>query len=72
MENVKEYKKKAVVTTSMIPFAEGMDMAGVSISEADARDGSPKIGDMIAFSKEDNTDRWLVSEKYLAANYELA
>ena len=53
----------------MTPWVEGFDMRGVSISEADKSDGSPKLGDMIARNPDKGTDRWLVSEDYFLANF---
>ena len=45
---------------------------GCSISEADDKNGSPKIGDMIAVNPDDETDTWLVAEKFFKDNYILA
>lgn len=70
MEGFKEYRKKA--TQSLRPYVEGEVLDGVSISEPDKANGSPKVGDMIAVSKTDATDLWLVSEKFFNENYELA
>ena len=41
-----------------------------SISEADLKNGSPKIGDMIARNPKNHQDSWLVSEKYFKDNFE--
>lgn len=41
----------------------------VSISDADLESGSPKIGDMIAVSKNNTSDQWLVNEKYFHENF---
>lgn len=70
MEGFKEYRKKG--TQLLRPYVEGEDLTGVSISDADKANGSPKVGDMIAVSKEDFKDRWLVGEDFHKANYELA
>ena len=64
------YRKKAL--QELIPWAEGMDMEGVSVSDADKNNGSPQVGDMIAFNPEDSTDKWLVGSKFFNDNYELA
>ncbi len=42
----------------------------VSISEADAKNGSPKIGDMIARNPNNHNDQWLVAEQYFKDNFE--
>ena len=64
------YRKKAL--QELNPWAEGVDMEGVSVSDADKENGSPKQGDMIASNPNDATDRWLVAEKFFQDNYELA
>lgn len=65
-----EYRKKG--TQLLRPYIEGESLAGVSISDADKENGSPKFGDMIAVSRDDDLDRWLVSEAFYKNNYELA
>jgi hypothetical protein len=47
-------------------------LAGVTISEQDAMNGSPKQGDMVARTPENHADQWLVSEAYFKANLERA
>jgi len=42
----------------------------VSISDADLKNGSPKIGDMIARNPKDHNDQWLVAEQYFNDNFE--
>lgn len=37
----------------------------VSISEADLKNGSPKIGDYISVNPENLLDQWLISEEYM-------
>ena len=41
----------------------------VSISDADLKNGSPKIGDMIARNPQNHNDQWLVAEKYFKENF---
>lgn len=41
----------------------------LSISEFDLKNGSPKIGDMIARNPNNHNDQWLISEKYYRENY---
>jgi ABC-type microcin C transport system permease subunit YejE len=70
IDNVKIYKKKQV--QPMQAWTADTDMTGVSVSQADKDSGSPKLGDMIAFNPQNLTDRWLVAEKFLNDNYEIA
>lgn len=61
------YRKKA--TQPMTPWHINYPMKGVSISDADLANGSPKMGDMIAFNPTNEGDKWLVAEEYFKANY---
>ena len=45
-------------------------MTGISVSEVDKANGSPKIGDMIARNPKNRDDQWLVSAEYFRANFE--
>ena len=63
------YRKKQL--QELVEWKEGMDMEGVSISEADQKNGSPKKGDMIAINPKNSGDRWLVAEQFFKDNYEL-
>lgn len=40
-------------------------------SQADAANGSPKLGDKIARNPANHSDRWLVAEAYFKGNFEL-
>lgn len=42
----------------------------VSISDADLKNGSPKIGDKIARNPKNHNDQWLVAEQYFKDNFE--
>lgn len=42
----------------------------ISISDADLRNGSPKIGDMIARNPKSHEDQWLVAQEYFKNNFE--
>lgn len=42
----------------------------VSISQEDIKNGSPKIGDMIARNPNNYYDQWLVAEEYFNDNFE--
>ena len=48
-------------------LTEGIE---VSISAEDLKNGSPKIGDMIARNPKNHNDQWLVAEKYFKDNFE--
>lgn len=41
----------------------------VSISDADRKAGSPKIGDMIARNPKNPYDQWLVAKEYFRENF---
>lgn len=66
--NYRFFKKKAA--QPMYDYKEGMCMEGISISEADKANGSPKIGDMIAVNVKDASDKWLVAKEFMEENYE--
>lgn len=44
----------------------------VSISYVDLKNGSPKLGDMIARNPKNHFDQWLVAEQYFNDNFEIA
>jgi len=52
------------------PWKPGADMAHVSVSPEDTKNGSPKPGDMIATNPDNADDRWLITAAYFAKNYE--
>jgi len=60
-KDIKLFKTVTTVQTSSQPK--------ISISEPDKKNGSPKIGDMIARNPKDHTDQWLVAEKYFKENF---
>lgn len=70
MEYYRQYRRTQL--SEMAPWHEGVDMFGVSISQADRAAGSPKRGDMIARNPANHADRWLVAADYFAANFEEA
>ena len=41
----------------------------ISISQENLKNGSPKIGDMIARNPKNHSVQWLVSEKYFKNNF---
>lgn len=70
MEEYKQYKRKGL--SEMKNYEQGENLTGVSISDADRTNGSPKVGDMIARNPKNHEDKWLVAEKYFNDNLELA
>ena len=64
----KQYRRVAVA--ELTEWYEGFNMIGVSVSDHDAANGSPKTGDMIARNPTSQGDRWLVAADYFAANFE--
>lgn len=50
-----------------ILMADGVE---VSISSEDRKNGSPKIGDMIARNPKNHNDQWLVAKQYFEDNFE--
>lgn len=67
MSEYKNYVKNAV--QPLRPYVPGEDLTGVSISEEDKKNGSPKVGDMIAKNPKSLGDRWLVAKKFFEDNY---
>ena len=64
------YKKKEM--QPMYAWGPEVDMTGVSISQTDKENGSPKIGDMIAINPNFGNDRWLIDSQFFEENYEPA
>jgi hypothetical protein len=69
VEEFKKYRRKQI--SELRPYEAGEDLAGVSVSDADKKAGSPKLGDMIARNPSNHADRWLVAKKYFDENLEL-
>lgn len=68
----KEYRRKQIaemreVTSTEI--SEGLDF-NISVSNEDFKNGSPKVGDMIARNPKNHDDQWLVAEQYFKDNFE--
>ena len=82
MSNFKEYRKKQVAELRPVEDYEielfksenklkpHLDVE-VSISQEDLKNGSPKIGDMIARNPKNHNDQWLVAKQYFEDNFEL-
>ena len=68
MGEFKQYKRSAIA--EMKCYQKGDDLMGVSISDADKQNGSPKVGDMIARNPKNHNDKWLVAEQYFKDNFE--
>ena len=64
----KQYRKKGIA--EMRPYVSGENVSGISISDEDRQNGSPKSGDMIARNPNNHNDRWLVAEIYFLDNFE--
>ena len=64
----KQYRRTQIA--EMADWHPRFDMTDVSVSAADQKAGSPKIGDKIARNPANHADRWLVAADYFAANFE--
>ena len=62
------YRKKQL--QELIRWTPSFDMAGVSVSDADKANGSPKFGDLIAFNPKNKDDKWLVAKEFADDNYD--
>lgn len=52
-----------------LKFISDLGFHTVSISEPDLKNGSPKIGDMIARNPDNHLDQWLVAKAYFDKNF---
>lgn len=68
MSKFKQFKRKQIA--ELRPFVKGENLIGVSISDEDKKNGSPKVGDMIARNPKNHFDKWLVAKKYFKDNFE--
>lgn len=62
-----QFRRSAIA--EMKPYIEGQDMTGISISSEDIKNGSPKLGDMIARNPKNHNDQWLVAKQYFMDNF---
>lgn len=70
MTEFKKYKRTNLA--EMRPYQVGEVLSSkVSISSEDLKNGSPKVGDMIARNPENHNDQWLVAKKYFQENFEV-
>lgn len=75
MSEFKKYRRSQVaeireVEEHDIKCFNTFGLPGISISQVDLDNGSPKIGDMIARNPENHKDQWLIAEKYFQDNFE--
>lgn len=63
--DVAKFKNHGFLHISEYPFGYI-----VSISDVDKKNGSPKIGDMIARNPKNHPDQWLVAKQYFEDNFE--
>jgi hypothetical protein len=68
MSEYKQYRRKQIA--ELADWSPDLDMTGVSISDADIKNGSPKGGDKIARNPKNHEDRWLVAKDYFNDNFE--
>ena len=68
MDEYRKYRRTQIA--ELADWHPDFDMSGVSVSEADRQNGSPKEGDKIAQNPANHSDRWLVSAEYAATNFE--
>lgn len=76
MSEFKKYRKTQIAEMRYVErddindFLQLGKLEGISISQPDLDNGSPKIGDMIARNPKNHADKWLVAEKYFNDNFE--
>lgn len=68
MTEYNKYRRSQIA--EMADWVPGFDMTGVSVSEVDQKNGSPKNGDKIARNPKNHADKWLVAELYFGDNFE--
>lgn len=73
MSEFKQYRRSAIA--ELLPVTEdetfaALPLNGISISEIDLQNGSPKIVDMIARNPQNHDEQWLVAADYFEANFE--
>jgi hypothetical protein len=64
----KMYRRKCIA--ELCSWTPDFDMSGVSVSDVDEQNGSPKDGDMIARNPLNHNDKWLVAKLYFENNFE--
>lgn len=71
----KQYRRKSIsemrpVTQDEVDNPDSIMDNGISVSQADLENGSPKLGDMIARNPKNHKDQWLVAKQYFDDNLE--
>lgn len=72
MEKFKKYRRTQIAEMRPVTaeeIEEGLEF-NISVSYEDFKNGSPKIGDMIARNPKNHNDQWLVAEQYFKDNFE--
>lgn len=67
--DIEDFKKSSKIQIST-DLGDWKHPNKVSISDEDLKNGSPKIGDMIARNPKNHNDQWLVAERYFNDNFE--
>lgn len=75
MTDFKPYRRKGFVLARPYKINDGslsdLRLRGISVSQADERNGSPKDGDMIACNTDNHKDQWLIAGDFFRKNYEI-
>ena len=72
MREFKKFRRTQIAEmreVSQEEITEGLEF-NISVSNEDFKNGSPKIGDMIARNPINHKDQWLVAEQYFKDNFE--
>jgi hypothetical protein len=72
MNEFKEFRRTQIAEmreVSQKEITEGLEF-NISVSNEDFKNGSPKIGDMIARNPINHKDQWLVAKRYFNDNFE--
>ena len=69
-EQIDFFKERGIFPSRNVGVFPSVNVI-VSISDADLKNGSPKIGDMIARNPKNHNDQWLVAEKYFNDNFDI-
>ena len=69
-EDIKSFQTYNVIYIDFNPYIIPQDKMTVSISDVDLKNGSPKLGDMIARNPNNHEDLWLVAKEYFENNFE--
>ena len=76
MNTFKKYRRRQIAELRPLTVeekcssAEWLISTGISVSQEDIKNGSPKSGDMIARNPKNHADQWLVAAKYFKDNFE--